>query len=81
MCPDGTFGQNCREECHCKENMPCTNDHGICPGLCLDGWFGPQCNTGRLCVIYLIIILNKIKLINQSKTQHLYRISKLNRTF
>jgi len=54
-CPPGTFGYKCSDRCHCDNGQTCTNDHGICPDGCLDGYHGPQCNIpGKGNVTYCI---------------------------
>ncbi|VDI62054.1 Hypothetical predicted protein, partial [Mytilus galloprovincialis] len=41
-CPDGRFGPNCVDECHCQNLDPCDKQTGKCKE-CYDGWIGPAC--------------------------------------
>ena len=44
-CDTVHFGKGCNETCHCKNNVVCQNDNGLCPdGGCEPGWTGPACN-------------------------------------
>ncbi|KAJ8039881.1 Tyrosine-protein kinase receptor Tie-1 [Holothuria leucospilota] len=43
-CEDGTFGANCNQTCHCRENVTCAKDTGVCEdSQCGDGWKGTNC--------------------------------------
>lgn len=45
-CPDGRFGLNCVNECHCRNLEPCDKQTGRCP-QCYDGWIGPSCQISK----------------------------------
>ncbi|KAK7478594.1 hypothetical protein BaRGS_00030193 [Batillaria attramentaria] len=43
VCADGTYGQNCGEQCgHCANNQPCDKQDGHCQG-CATRWSGDLC--------------------------------------
>ena len=44
-CASGTFGEDCKNYCHCMNNEPCDPVSGRCHGGCSDGWSGPTCDT------------------------------------
>ncbi|CAG2210365.1 unnamed protein product [Mytilus edulis] len=43
VCSYGTFGENCDKFCHCKGST-CDQRTGLCPGRCLAGWQGSECD-------------------------------------
>ncbi|XP_052067317.1 receptor-type tyrosine-protein phosphatase alpha-like [Mytilus californianus] len=43
VCSYGTFGENCDKFCHCKGGT-CDQRTGLCPGRCLSGWIGSECD-------------------------------------
>ncbi|XP_060604514.1 multiple epidermal growth factor-like domains protein 10, partial [Ruditapes philippinarum] len=44
-CKDGTFGEECVQDCHCADNKPCQTIHGYCQSpICKLGWMGKSCN-------------------------------------
>ena len=46
------FGKGCNGTCHCKKNVACQNDNGLCPdGGCEAGWTGTACNIS---MVYLL---------------------------
>ncbi|XP_072016559.1 uncharacterized protein [Amphiura filiformis] len=42
-CPDGYYGSLCTERCRCKNNWPCNQQTGYCPGGCQRGYIGEEC--------------------------------------
>lgn len=42
QCPPGHYGENCHEQCNCKNNSSCDANTGVC--VCSRGWEGPDCN-------------------------------------
>lgn len=44
-CPDGKYGQNCRENCSATCNS-CNKKSGFCEYGCKPGWKGDNCETG-----------------------------------
>ncbi|XP_053389717.1 protein draper-like, partial [Mercenaria mercenaria] len=42
-CPQDRFGDDCKERCFCAGGT-CTNNYGVCPGNCRQGFHGPHCN-------------------------------------
>ena len=47
-CFNGTFGENCVGECHCRDQTKCDRDTGVCEyGSCADGWIGSNCQQSR----------------------------------
>ena len=45
VCDDGTYGDNCTENCTCDESntVQCNHTSGTC--LCKSGWEGDKCQT------------------------------------
>lgn len=43
VCPEGTFGRGCLEECGRCVNNTCHHVNGSCSGPCQDGWVGEEC--------------------------------------
>lgn len=41
-CPEGTYGENCSNECQCNNGAECSPESGKC--LCPPGWRGQQCD-------------------------------------
>lgn len=41
-CPEGTYGENCSNECQCSNGAKCSPESGMC--LCPTGWRGQQCD-------------------------------------
>lgn len=46
-CPAGTWGINCREQCHCSDTATCNPVNGKC--VCLPGWRGKNCELRMYC--------------------------------
>ena len=47
MCSDGTFGQNCTEECgECLGKEQCDHVNGTCVNGCNPGYYGITCTEG-----------------------------------
>ncbi|XP_067124638.1 receptor-type tyrosine-protein phosphatase mu-like isoform X3 [Centruroides vittatus] len=44
-CKTGTFGENCKQKCHCLGKVDCDSVVGTCPGECEDNWNGTSCNV------------------------------------
>ncbi|CAK8672857.1 unnamed protein product [Clavelina lepadiformis] len=44
-CPNGQFGANCEQTCHCKRPDLCNRFTGSCTMGCASGWKGPSCQT------------------------------------
>jgi len=40
-CPEGQFGQNCKQQCECYNGARCNPIDGKCQ--CLPGYLGPNC--------------------------------------
>ena len=50
-CDDGAFGQDCKGECHCLNQVACSKGNGAClSGVCANGWRGITCSTGTVYV-------------------------------
>ena len=49
-CPEGSFGQNCRQNCsiHCLISGKCDKIKGYCIGGCQTGWKNLQCDEGKI---------------------------------
>lgn len=46
ICPEGTFGLNCTNNCTCENGAICSPIDGSC--TCSPGWMGEKCNK-RVC--------------------------------
>ncbi|XP_072048352.1 receptor-type tyrosine-protein phosphatase kappa-like [Amphiura filiformis] len=48
-CSPGTFGADCKQECHCSaESSECDGATGVCSGNCSDGWSGVNCQVATM---------------------------------
>ena len=48
-CDAGTWGFDCENKCHCKNDIPCDFGTGFCSnGQCAKGWSGTNCFQGWL---------------------------------
>jgi hypothetical protein len=48
VCTVGSFGENCSQECHCKDGDICDPVTGYCPNKeCEPGWKGDACNSSE----------------------------------
>ena len=48
VCPDGTYGDRCRQNCNCPGMVgspQCSNVDGMC--ICLAGYTGATCEQGK----------------------------------
>ena len=43
VCPNGKFGLNCENDCHCLNSMACDKENGHCSSGCAPGWKGNFC--------------------------------------
>ena len=44
-CPGGSYGQNCSEECECRNGASCDPITGEC--TCTSGWLGERCDRSK----------------------------------
>ena len=42
-CGEGTWGVDCREQCHCRDQDVCDHVNGTCPNGCADVYTGATC--------------------------------------
>jgi len=47
VCPDGFYGEDCLEQCECRNGGHCNHETGTCE--CQAGWHGRMCEKGRTC--------------------------------
>ncbi|KAH9496279.1 hypothetical protein Btru_017983 [Bulinus truncatus] len=47
ICPHGTYGINCSENCFCESGSSCFVDTGACPLQCPKGFIGSYCHYGQ----------------------------------
>ena len=47
VCPDGLFGADCTQECHCAGGVVCDKGNGRCPDgvMCETGYRGEHCQS------------------------------------
>ncbi|KAI8785442.1 multiple epidermal growth factor domains protein 11, partial [Biomphalaria glabrata] len=43
-CSSHRYGQSCESQCFCDQEAPCDSTLGRCPGNCLKGWHGSNCD-------------------------------------
>ena len=56
-CGDKQYGVNCKNNCHCRENVTCNPVNGFCPpgGLCDPDWGSSGCQIRQLISHYILI--------------------------
>uniref|UniRef100_A0A0N5ASL2 Nidogen n=1 Tax=Syphacia muris TaxID=451379 RepID=A0A0N5ASL2_9BILA len=51
-CNAGTWGFDCENKCHCKNDIPCDFGTGFCSnGQCSEGWSGTNCFEGVMVLL------------------------------
>lgn len=51
VCPAGTFGLDCLNDCHCSDNDNCSNVNGDCDGgICHPDWGSAGCQISKFAV-------------------------------
>ena len=47
VCPNGNFGHQCEDDCHCLNSEICDKDSGNCYSGCAPGWTGDNCQQSK----------------------------------